>query len=177
MRRKRWIVAPLTAVMLLLGLTVGVRPVAAASSSAYGQACSFDSVTYNACLTLEPSWQLFSTRATVGIDLRMTESEAMAAVSRGSSFGVSFHATGGGRHFITVLGMRNGWPQAQPTGLSAEFGFNSLSNDWLNRVNGDNAFQAEIVFFEVRANGTTATHTYKTGILHGSLPVCNWFCS
>jgi hypothetical protein len=40
-------------------------------------------------------------------------------------------------------------------GRSAEFGFDAASNESINQVNGDNAFQAEIVFFDVRDDGTT----------------------
>lgn len=176
MNRKRWIVAPLTAVMMLLGMAFGVGPAAAATAN--GQACNYDFVTFNACLNIFPTrWpQPYASSVIVGIDLRMSRSQAAAALRRGSSFGASLYSTANGRQFIRVLDVRYGWPQDGPTGLSAEFGFDLASNESINQVNGDNAFQAEIVFFDVRVDGTTTTRTYQTGIIHGSLPECRFVC-
>jgi hypothetical protein len=177
MHRRRWIIAPLTAVMLLLGLTFGAGP-AAAAERAYGQACNYDSVTFNACLNIFPNTLgiPYSSSVDVGIDLKMSWSEAGRTMRRGSSFGASLYSTANGRHFIRTLDLPSNWPRIIPTGLSAHFDFDAAPNDTINYVGGDNAFQAEIVFFEVRADGTTSTHTYKTGIIHGSLPVCLFLC-
>jgi len=61
--------------------------------------------------------------------------------------------------------VRSGWPQAGNYVLSAQFGFDDTH---LDRVPGENTFQAEIVFTEVLADGTTTIRTYRTGIIYST---------
>ena len=173
MNRKRWIVAPLTAVMLLLGLAVGAGPASAATAS--GQACNYDGATFNACLNMNPGTAPYSTSVTVGIDLKMSRVKALLALQLGSTFRARLYSTTNGPDLITDLPLASGWPQAGATGLGARFGLGA-SNEFLNQVNGDNAFQAQIDFIEVHIDGTTTTRTYTTGVIHGSLPRCRFIC-
>jgi len=160
MHRKRWTVAPLTAVMVL-GLAFGAGPAAASEYPpyhAYGQACNYDYVHFNACLNIFAGTEEdFS--VIVGIDLRMSKIEAQAALRRGSHFHTTLYSTAS---YGIVLPVRYGWPKAGLTGIGAQFGFDNMI---LNEVRGDNVFQAEIVFTEVHADGSTTTRTYRTGII------------
>jgi hypothetical protein len=173
--RNRWIVAPLTAVMVLLGLTIGVSPAAAATAT--GQACNYDYVTFNACLNMFPATSRpYTTAVSAGIDLKMSRVKALLALSQGSSFRATLYTNTNGRHAITVLPVLAGWPQAGATGLGAQFGLEA-SNEFLNQGNrGENVFQLEIEFFEVHIDGTTTTYKYTTGSIRGTLPQCRFIC-
>jgi hypothetical protein len=160
--------------MVLLGLTFGVSPAAAATAN--GQACNYDYVTFNACLNMFPATRPYVTSVTAGIDLKMSRVKALIALSQGSSFRATLYTTTNGRHAIAVVPVSAGWPQAGATGLGAQFGFEA-SNEFLNQGNrGDNTFQIEIEFFDVHIDGTVTTVIYTTGTIRGSLPQCRFIC-
>jgi hypothetical protein len=167
--RKHWIVAPLTAVVLLLSLAFGAGPASAdtgwPTDTGYGQACNYDYFTFNACLNRFRT--NYRTSLIAGIDLRMSRDQSMAALRRGSHFQATLYTTATGRSGI-VLDMRSGWPQIGPYVLSVQFGYDDL---FLDQVPGENVFQAEIVFTEVHADGSATTRTYKTGIIHSTIHV------
>lgn len=175
MNRKRWIVAPLTAAAVLLGLAFGVAP--AAASIANVQACNYDYVSYNTCLNMLPGVTPYHTDVTVGIDLWMPESVAERVRGRGSYFRARLVTDVGGHHLISLLGPVHGYPKAGPTGLRGEFGEYDVSNSFLNGIlRGDQAYYAEIDFIEIHSDYHATITTYKTGIIHGKLPECRLIC-
>lgn len=175
LHRRHWIIAPLTAVMVLLGLTFGVGPAAAATGSGTGQACKYDYLTYNACLNIyQAAGSNYGFSVIVGIDLHLPGGYPQQALRRGSSLRATLYTTAE----TIVLPVRSGWPQAGPYVLSAQFGFDDIG---LHYVPGENTYQGEIVFTEVHAGGYTTTRTYKTGIIYDTIPSppphCPEFCS
>ena len=173
-RRKRWIIAPLTAVMVMLSLAFGVSPAAAVPT---GQACKYDYFTYNACLNVYYNESApYSHNVMVGIDLKMPGGYPRQAMRRGSYFQARFYPTETDYSVGIVLPVRSGWPQAGNYVLSAQFGLD-ISQSQLPA----GRYQAEIVFTEVHADGSRTTRTYKTGIIYDTVsappPPCPWFCS
>lgn len=149
-----------------LAMIAGVLTATSTPASAAAQACNYDFVSFNACLTIEYAgnarWDV-----TVGLDRHMPKSYADEILRCGSGMFAELWGDDGGHPDDDDLGtvwLRPGSPNtgSNPEGMFADF-FRAGMN--LDEDNGTDEVYAEITYFDCHVG---QWFTYRTGTLTGN---------
>lgn len=146
-------------------------------------ACSYDHVSYNACLDFEDVGEPGKLDAHVGLDSFMSEYAARDLIAHGGDFRASLWADDDHDQFIADLTLEPGWPTAGAGGLGVAFDGAGLSRSVLNEdADGEDEIYAKISYFDHRRGKRVL---FSTGVVRaeftyrhpgGGHPVCLSFC-